>query len=88
MNLKQMLNKRRAPVQPWKYDRDKAVLLPPGCNPYGFKINIHNPRVKELYYRFMKWKGLNVNYPISDRQRLEFESYVLEVIKKNTPGID
>ena len=74
---------------PWKYDREKAVYLPPGCNPYGFRVNIHNPHIKKLYYKYIKWKGLNAYYPVSDRERFEFESYVIRMIeeKQNPPFV-
>ena len=51
-------------------------------NKYGFKLNINNARINELYRRFKEWKGLPANLPIDNEQRLEFEKYVLQTLKK------
>lgn len=51
-------------------------------NKYGFKLNINNKRINELYRRYKAWKGLPANMPISNEQRLEFENYVLQTLKK------
>ena len=47
-------------------------------NPYGFKLNINNKKINELYRRYKVWKGLPLNFPISDDERREFESYILK----------
>ena len=67
------------------YNKETAVFLPIGCNPYGFKLNINHPRINELYRRYKRWKGLAENYPITDKQRKEFESYVLNSGEEITP---
>lgn len=51
-------------------------------NKYGFKLNINNARINELYRRYKAWKGLPVNLPIDDEQRREFEKYVLQTLEK------
>lgn len=51
-------------------------------NKYGFVLNINNSRINELYRRYKAWKGLPQNLPIDNEQRLEFEKYVLQTLKK------
>lgn len=46
-------------------------------NPYGYKININHPRVRDKYNRFKKWKDIPENEPMSDEIRFEFEKYLL-----------
>ncbi len=47
-------------------------------NKYGFRLNLNNARINELYRRYKAWKGLPQQMPLSDKQRHEFESYVLK----------
>ena len=51
-------------------------------NPYGFQININHPKINVLYRRYKEWKGLSRNEPISNKQRFEFETYIIELLKK------
>lgn len=50
-------------------------------SPYGFKVNINHPSVTPLYKRYKLWRGIPENCPLSDDQRLEFESYILPKMK-------
>ena len=43
---------------------------------YGYRLNLHHPVVSELYDRFKDWKGIPRRYPLSDKERFEFEEYV------------
>lgn len=63
-----------------------GIFLPLGRNPYGFILNINEPRINKLYRRYKKWKGLAANFPITNNQRHEFESYVLETLKHTKEG--
>ena len=47
-------------------------------NPYGYKVDISDPKVLPLYKRFKKWKGIPNWCPLSDEERFEFESYILK----------
>lgn len=60
---------------------DEIILL---NNKYGYKVNISHPKIKPLYQRFKKWKNIPNWCPLSDDERLEFESYIL----KNHERID
>ena len=40
-------------------------------------LSLKNPKTLKLYNRFKKWKGIPLNEPCSDREREEFERYVL-----------
>lgn len=57
-----------------------GVIMPP--NKYGYRVNIVHPAVAPLYERFRRWKGIPRNFPLSDAERLEFESYILEKVEK------
>ena len=46
-------------------------------NNYGYQVDISDPKIKPLFERYMKWKGIPPWCPLSDRERFEFESYVL-----------
>lgn len=46
-------------------------------NPYGYRVDITKPKYRELYDRYRKWKGMPPWCPLSDKERLEFEAYVL-----------
>ncbi len=52
-------------------------------NQYGYKYNINHPKVNELYRRYKVWKGLAVQFPLTDAQRKDFESYLDGLMKKN-----
>lgn len=52
-------------------------------NKYGYQVNITNPKIKPLYERFKKWKGLPDWCPLSDAERFEFESFILKGEKRN-----
>lgn len=54
---------------------DEIILL---NNKYGYKVNISHPKIKPLYQRFKKWKNIPNWCPLSDDERLEFESYILK----------
>ena len=47
-------------------------------NLYGYRINITHPEIKPLYDRFKKWKNVPAWCPLSDKERLEFEGYILK----------
>ena len=52
-------------------------------NKYGYEVNISHPRIKPLYERFKRWKGIAGWVPLSDSERKEFESYILKGENKN-----
>lgn len=59
-------------------------------NPYGYKYNINHPKVNELYRRYKVWKGYPVQYPLTDAQRKDFESYLDGLMEKKSgipPGV-
>lgn len=45
---------------------------------YGYQVDISSPEIKPLYERFKKWKGIPAWCPLSDKERLEFEGYILK----------
>ena len=42
-----------------------------------YVTDLNDPKTREQYERFKIWKGIPHNEPCSDRQREEFERYVL-----------
>lgn len=46
-------------------------------NEYGYQVDISHPKIKPLYERFKKWKGVPDWCPLSDDERKEFENYIL-----------
>lgn len=57
----------------------KNSFIPDDC--YGYKVDISDPKIKPLFERFKKWKGIPEWCPLSDKERLEFEGYILGDIK-------
>ena len=51
-------------------------------NEYGYQVDISDPKIKELYFRYKKWKKIPSWCPLSDDERFEFESYILKHSKK------
>ena len=53
-------------------------------NPYGYRLNVNHPKVRELYERY-KTKVLHehIAHPVSDAQRVEFENIILRKIEHN-----
>lgn len=57
----------------------KNLFIPDDC--YGYKVDISDPKIKPLFERYKKWKGIPEWCPLSDEERLEFEGYILGDIK-------
>lgn len=47
-------------------------------NPYGYRLDISEPEIHELYLRFKRWKKIPSWCPLSDGERFEFENYILK----------
>lgn len=45
-------------------------------NPYGYRLNINHPRIRELYERYKRWKDIG-GRPPTDSERREFEEIVI-----------
>lgn len=46
-------------------------------NKYGYKLNVNNEQLNKLYRRYKEYKGLSPTLPLTDKQRLEFETYMM-----------
>lgn len=55
-------------------------------NPYGYRLDISEPEIHELYLRFKRWKKIPSWCPLSDGERLEFENYILGGKNDETTG--
>lgn len=42
-----------------------------------YVTDLNDPKLRERYERFKVWKGIPYNEPCSDKEREEFERYVL-----------
>lgn len=51
-----------------------------------YKTNLNDPKIRELYDRFKKWKNIPPSEPCSDEEREEFERYVLKRGRKTKGG--
>ena len=51
-------------------------------NKHGFRLNINHPYINKLYLRFKASKGVGVNSPLNDSDRREFETIIIEKLKK------
>ena len=51
-------------------------------NPYGYRVNVLNPYVQELFTRFRKKHGIPLHYPPSDEERLAFELQIIPHLEK------
>lgn len=64
-----------------QYDANDAQRLSPwladGVNPYGYRVNIRNPYINDLYRRWGRKNEIPVGMPCSDAERFEFELAVI-----------
>lgn len=63
-------------------DSDTSRSIYCNTNNYGFKLNINHDSIKPYYERYKRWKGIAYNHPLTDEQRIEFESYMFSKIIK------
>lgn len=52
-------------------------------HPYGYQINIGHPKIDPLYRRYKERNGIPPWCALSDDERMKFESYIFELIKKH-----
>lgn len=69
-----------------QYDANNAQILSPwladGVNPYGYRVNIRNPYINDLYRRWGRKNEIPVGMPYSDAERFEFELAVIPHLEK------
>lgn len=51
-------------------------------NQYGYKINISHPAILPIYEKYKRSRGLPLQFPISDKERLVFEGQIFKVWEK------
>lgn len=51
-------------------------------NPYGYRLDIRNPLVEKLYWRYKEKNHIPHWCPMSDAERLDFEHQVEEWWKR------
>lgn len=69
-----------------QYDANDAQILSPwlddGVNPYGYRVNIRNPYINNIYRYWRKKKEIPAGMPMTDAQRFEFELAVIPHLEK------
>ena len=60
------------------YDFKNNIFCP--INKYGYRLNVNHPMINDLLRRYKKWKNLRYNDPLFDKQRFEFEDYVMGIL--------
>ncbi len=53
-----------------------------GSNKYGYKLNINHPFINKIYNRYKKANNLSTRFPLSDSERLDFETATIDYLKK------
>lgn len=51
-------------------------------NKYGYRVNISNPYIANLYVRYRQKHGIALHFPPSDAERLDFERLVIPHLEK------
>lgn len=52
-------------------------------NQYGYRLNVNEPHVNELYRRYKAKHNLAPHIPLTDEQRLDFEQHILDMFERN-----
>lgn len=52
-------------------------------NPYGYRLNVNHPKIRDLYRRYKAWKEFPQQFTLSDADRFEFEEMVLSKLKED-----
>lgn len=62
----------------------KLIIPPPSeeffihHNKYGFKIKVNHESIKPLYDFYKERKNISLHYPVSDKDRHEFENGLID----------
>ena len=58
----------------------QSYYLPAG-HKYGYLININNPQMKQLYYRWKEKHGIPKRIPLSDQDRHQFDRDIMLLLQ-------
>lgn len=61
-----------------RWEWDKLPVL----NKWGYRVPITNPAVLPYYEQYLREHGIPRQYPLSDRERLEFEYWYIEMMNR------
>lgn len=56
------------------------ISQPTGFHPVGYRININDPQMNNLYRQYKENHKLPHNYPLTDAQRFAFEKAIFNMI--------
>lgn len=62
------------------HDNDDSIFI--SGNECGYKVNITHPLIRPLYERFKEKIGCPIVYPLSDRERFQFENLIIQKFGK------
>lgn len=54
----------------------------PALNKWGYRVPITNPTVAPYYERYLREHGIPRQYPLSDRERLDFEHWYIDLMNQ------
>lgn len=66
-------------VKGMEFSPDKMTMT---GHKYGYQVSIGHPQITPYYCRYKEWRGIPVWCPLSDKERREFEAYMLPIIEK------
>lgn len=70
------MGSQNAPAKRW--DWEKLPVL----NKWGYRVPITNPAVLPYYERYLREHGIPRQYPLSDRERLDFEHWYIDLMNQ------
>lgn len=53
-------------------------------NKWGYRFNINHPTVSRLYKEYQQQHGLDLRIPMTDAQRISFESELLQRMREKS----
>lgn len=69
-------------MEPIQSDVFFSPWIAEDVNPYGYRVNIRNPYIYDLYRRFKRKRNIPIWCPLSDEERFEFELAVIPHLEK------
>lgn len=62
------------------FNHMRDIFIPQGINKHGYRVNVNHPKINALLRRYKRWKGIRQTEPLSDKERLEFENYIMGIL--------
>lgn len=68
-------------------EQDTAPSIYCAPNKYGYRYNVNHPFINDLLLRYLRWKHIPVNLPMTNQERWDFEQYVDSLFENNKNGV-